>query len=291
MRRSRLNTRMPTDCLIRNTMPVSLRLIPIRGLEAFLKITAIITSPPGDDPNLNRKPTSVTYWRGRLSFNNHRIYPPLSPPNVLVSTSCNSVEAVISKHFIRHTRTVARSLGVDKPVYATLALSRDALVNRAEFLEFLEDITALDEPPDGFYLLVTANHADARAEIFHADVIAAWMLLNFTLTVNGFQVINGYSDILTPFLGIAGGHAGASGWWSNLRAFGLEKFSPQALGGRLPVVRYLSCALLNRITYFELDAARAAVPQSCNGLATDTYYPANTEPERNKEVLQTWGRD
>jgi hypothetical protein len=209
-------------------------------------------------------------------------------PNILVSASCNSVEAVISKHFLRQTRSVARSLGIDKPVYATLAISRDALVNRAEFLEFLEDITALDDPPDGFYLLVAANHSDARAEIFHADVIAGWMLLNFTLTVNGFQVINGYSDTLSPFLGIAGGHAGASGWWSNLRAFGLEKFGPQALGGRLPVVRYLSCALINRVTSFELDAVRVAVPQVLNGLPTDDYYRINTEPERNKEVLQSW---
>ena len=209
-------------------------------------------------------------------------------PNILISASCNSVEAVIAKHFIRQTRAVARELGIEKPVYATLALSRDALVNRADFLEFLEDITALDDPPDGFYLLVGANHADARAEIFHTDVVAGWMLLNFTLSVNGFKVINGYSDILTPFLGIAGGYAGASGWWSNLRVFGLDRFAPQALGGRLPVVRYLSCALLNRITYFELEAVRVAVPQVLNGLPTDAYYPVGNEPERNKEVLQSW---
>lgn len=68
------------------------------------------------------------------------------------------------------------------------------------------------------------------------------MFINHTLTVNGFEVINSYSDILTPFQGAAGGVAGALGWWSNLRTFSLDRFSPAAGGGRLPIQRDLSLA-------------------------------------------------
>jgi len=102
-------------------------------------------------------------------------------------------------------------------------------------------------------------------------------------------VINGYSDILTPFLGAAGAEAGATGWWSNLRTFSLDRFSPPIGGGRTPTERYLSCALLNRITYYELDILRRRVPTVLNRLGSDDFYAGDgSQPPRNKEVLQTW---
>jgi hypothetical protein len=115
------------------------------------------------------------------------------------------------------------------------------------------------------------------------------MLINYTLRVNGYEVINGYSDVLTPFLGVAGGAAGTTGWWSNLRTFSLDRFLP-AGGGRLPVQRYLSNILLNRITFFELDSLREMYPDVLNGLGTDSLYPedSGSEPERSEEILQTW---
>ena len=56
--------------------------------------------------------------------------------------------------------------------------------------------TGLDDRPAGFYLLVAVNSVDARAEIYHADVIASWMFLNHVLRLNGYETMNGYSDIL-----------------------------------------------------------------------------------------------
>ena len=114
-------------------------------------------------------------------------------------------------------------------------------------------------------------------------------VLNHTLSVNGFLVINGFSDLLTPFLGAAGAEAGATGWWSNLRTFSLERFSPPIGGGRTPTERYLSCALLNRVTYYELDILRRRVRSVLNRLGTDDLYGWDgSQPPRNKEVLQTW---
>ena len=116
------------------------------------------------------------------------------------------------------------------------------------------------------------------------------MLINQTLAVNGFEVVNGYSDLLSPFLGAAGAFAGASGWWSNLRTFSLDRFGPPSGGGRLPIQRYLSKALLNRITFYELNLLRGLLPAVINQLSTDQLYdPAKgSEPEKNVEVLQSW---
>lgn len=207
-------------------------------------------------------------------------------PNILISRSFDSVEAVISKSFIRQTRKIFDEFKVKQPVFATLAISREALIDTTELESFLNDVTLLDSPPDGFYLLIAARDVEARYDIFNADVVAAWMLLNYSLKINGFKVINGYSDTLSPFLGAVGGDIGCTGWWSNLRFFSLDRFAPEATGGRLPVQRYLSAKLLNRITFYELNALRRFVPQIVNGLAKDKEY--ENEPERTVEILQTW---
>ena len=104
----------------------------------------------------------------------------------------------------------------------------------------MNDVTLLNSPPDGFYLLVGARSIEARTDLYHADVIANWMLLNYSLKINGYQIINGYSDLISPFLGAVGGDIGCTGWWSNLRIFSMDRFAPEATGGRLPVQRYLS---------------------------------------------------
>ncbi|HXA44619.1 MAG TPA: hypothetical protein VNZ25_03865 [Candidatus Angelobacter sp.] len=211
-------------------------------------------------------------------------------PNILIPNSLNSIESVISKNFIRLAKSQYASLNDTRPVYATLAISRNALMDKQELVDFISEITLLDNPPDGFYVLISARNTEARSDIYNADVIAAWMFINHTLTVNGFKVINGYSDILTPFLGVAGGVAGAFGWWSNLKVFSLDRFAPSSGGGRLPIQRYLSLALLNRITFFEFNQLRTIFPAIVNKLAEDVLYdPLNaSEPQRNMEVIQSW---
>jgi hypothetical protein len=212
-------------------------------------------------------------------------------PNIYIPRSFNSIEAVIAKNFIRRTRSTFAHKGDKRRVFSTLAIGRDALLDQMEFESFLNDITALDDPPDGFYLLIGGGMTEERtdlsqSEVMHADVIANWMLLNYTLSLNGFIVINGCSDILTPFLGGVGGYAGATGWWTNLRMFSMNRYIRSA-GGRLPSVRYLSNSILNRITFSEREAIAALVPEINNGLPHDKDYEGK-EPQRNIEVLQTW---
>lgn len=206
-------------------------------------------------------------------------------PNIYISQSFDSREAVIAKNFVRQAKRIYEKTHDDRPLFASLIICREALQDRREFEEFINDITLLDNPPDGFYLIIASRSSEALSDIYHTDVVANWMMLNLSLSVNGFQVINGYSDILTPFLGAAGSTAGATGWWSNLRTFSIDRFFPSP-GGRLPIVRYLSKSLLNRIMFSEKDAVSRFIPDVINNLPHDTDY--DPEPERQKEVLQSW---
>jgi len=208
-------------------------------------------------------------------------------PNILISRSFDSAESVVAKNFIRATGARYAKLAEQRPVYATLAVSREALLEKSLLQEFLADITLLDTPPNGFYLLVGASNSEARTEIFHADLIAGWLLLNYSLKVNGFEVINGYSDRLSPFLGAVGGDVGCSGWFNTLKTFSLDRFAPAATGGRLPVQRYLSTRLLNRITFIELNGLRLFLPDVLNNLPHDVDFTEAEEPQRNREVFQS----
>lgn len=209
-------------------------------------------------------------------------------PNILIPRSLNSIEAVIAKNFIRNAAAEARQLKLKKRLLVTLAISRDALIDKQELTDFLNEITVLSDPPAGFYLLVGANSSDVRDEICHADTLSAWMLLNQALKINGFETVNGYSDMFTPLLGAAGADAGCTGWFSNLRTFSLTRFGP-AGGGRLPIPRYFSKRLINRITFSELDSLRKKFPQILNGTKTDELYSKEgSEPQRNQEILQSW---
>jgi hypothetical protein len=207
-------------------------------------------------------------------------------PNILISRSFDSRDATISKTFIRMARECFGEYDLKVPLYATLAVSRDALANPLELQEFLNDITVLDEPPDGYYVLIASTNSETRLDLYNADVLAGWLLLNYSLAINGFKVMNGYSDILTPFLGAVGGSAGATGWWSNTRSFSMDRFLPTRTGGSLPIQRYLSNKLLNRIRFDEYQSWVKFVPAIRNNLSRDKLY--KQEPERPKEVLQSW---
>ncbi|HCN30616.1 MAG TPA: hypothetical protein DIT64_18150 [Verrucomicrobiales bacterium] len=212
-------------------------------------------------------------------------------PNIVIRQRFNSIEAVISKNFIRNARQAWNDEGDDRPLFVTLAMDAEALQERHELEEFLSDITVMDEPPDGFYLLVNNPTSDIASELVDARTLAGWMMMNHSLQLNGFQVINGFSDILTPFLCAAGGTAGATGWFNTQKVFSLNRFAPPAAGGMRPVPRYLSKGLLNSIRFDELHRLRGRFPNVLNGLPTDANYDLSngSQPDDQlAEVLQTW---
>lgn len=212
-------------------------------------------------------------------------------PNIVIRRSLDSIDALIAKNFIRSARAVWGIVGDGRPLYATLAVDAEALQDRQELESFLADITLLEEPPDGFYVLVNNTTSSIQPELVDFRTLGGWMLLNHALNLNGFEVINGFSDILTPFVCAAGGSAGATGWWANLKVFSMDRFEPSVPGGRRPIPRYLSKALLNSIRFDELQRLRGFFPQVINDLASDDLYDESngSQPEDQRaEVLQTW---
>ncbi len=208
-------------------------------------------------------------------------------PNIYLSESFNSAESVISKNFIRRTKTIYNQKKDDREVYASLIIDWQAFLKKDAFEQFLDDLTLINDKPDGIYLVIGSQSLNPQEEFYISEVISGWMKLNYVLSLNGYKVINGFSDILTPLLGSVGAFAGATGWWSNLRYFKMERFIPSRSGGRMPIVRYLSTLLYNRIKFDELNAVSTIIPSIKNNLTCDTYY--DPEPDsREEEMLQSW---
>ncbi len=67
----------------------------------------------------------------------------------------------------------------------------------------------------------------------------------------------------------------------------MSRYINTVSGGRLPTIRYLSNALLNRITHSERRAFVKLIPEINNGLPRDSDYEGG-EPDRKVEVLQSW---
>jgi hypothetical protein len=199
---------------------------------------------------------------------------------------------MIAKNFIRKAAESWVKEGDSRPLYATLAMDAEALQDRGELEEFLADITLLDSPPTGFYVLVNNASSEIRPDLIDPRTLAGWMLVNHSLALNGFTVINGFSDMLTPFLSAAGGAAGATGWFNTQKVFSMDRFAPPpASGGRRPVLRYLSKRLLNSLRFDEVQRLRGRFPQILNGLSSDSYYLEENGSEPNdqiEEVIQTW---
>ena len=211
-------------------------------------------------------------------------------PNVHIDTA-DSIETAISLNTISQTKTVASELG-DSPVFATLALSREAVMNRAEFQDIFDALTAMDSPPDGFYILMGSQGSNeagdlVRSDIYHPQVIAGWMYMNYVFAINGLRVVNGCCHLLSPLLGICGAESAASGWFSGLRQFSMSRYVRTAAGGQYPLVRYVSNPLLARVKQTDYLAYAAILPQISNGLTHDGVYQSELK-DRTVEALQSW---
>lgn len=214
----------------------------------------------------------------------------LIAPNIVVRRSLDSREAAIATAFITRSARVARKADRHRRVLAALALSREALLDRSELESFVDLLVSLDEPPHGFYLLLSCA-GSIRSEVFHEEVIGNLLFLVHSLKLNGFEVVVGYSDALGPILATAGADAGASGWFNTLRIFSLNRFAPSEGGGRPARLTYFSSGLFNRILVSELTTAVRFNVAVRNRLPTDRpYFSANEviEPDRIRECLQSW---
>jgi hypothetical protein len=243
-------------------------------------------------PDLERETKVREDLEACLSFQAELPVTALIAPNILVRRALDSIEGGIAKQFIRNTATVAKRVAPGKPVYATLAVSAGALADRIELQTFLQEMTEIENPPDGFYLLIERPDQAVAPSLTEPDVLSRWMLVNHTLRVNGLKVMNGYTDLLAPYLGAAGATAVACGWWNTLKAFSMKKFEPAPDHiMRKPLPRYTSVSLLKSIRCTELHDLRDDLPGVLNNLGADRYFDRDegSEPTESwQEALQNW---
>ena len=212
-------------------------------------------------------------------------------PNIVIRRSFDSIEGTISKTFLRSAAGIHAQQGGVRPLYATLAISAAALSDKIELQNFLQEITEMDSAPNGFYLLLEKADNSITSSMTEPDVLSRWMLINHVLKMNGFEVINGYTDALSPYLAAVGADAVATGWYNTQKCFSLRKFEPVADFARRPVPRYLSAALLKSIRHTELNDLRGNFPEILNELPCDVYYDieeGSTPDSMAGEALQNW---
>lgn len=214
----------------------------------------------------------------------------LISPNIVVRRSLDSVEGVIAKTFIRNAAEIATKVDPQRPHFATLAISQAVLDEKAELTEFLQEITELDSPPAGFYLLLEKLDSNPRPSLAEPNSLSRWMFINHSLKVSGFKIINGYTDLLAPYVAATGADAVAAGWFNTLKCFSLKKFEPNNSKAKRPVLRYTSVGLLKSIRHTELHDLRDDFPSLLNGLPSDSYYPEEegSEPGLTEEAVQNW---
>lgn len=240
---------------------------------------------------LESEPKLKTEIQNCLQFQSQLDVTAVVSPNIVIRRRFNSIEGLISRNFIRHAKEAWDKVGGRRPLFVTLAMDAEAIQEKEELEEFVQELTVMESRPDGFYLLVNNPTSEIAPELIDHRTLSGWMFINQALHVNGFRVINGYSDILTPFLCAAGGEAGATGWFNSQKVFSMDRFAPSSGGGRRPVLRYLSTKLLNSIRFDELERLRMRFPQVLSGLPTDDFYSEEraSEPDGQiEEVLQTW---
>jgi hypothetical protein len=213
-------------------------------------------------------------------------------PNVYVDHA-DSINAAISINFISRARSVMSEINVaDKPLYCTLAIDRDAISDQEHFEDLVDALTSLDQRPDGFYILVgggtvAEDGSHIRSDLYQERVLANWMYLNHVLAINGFRVINGCAEVFSPLLAMCGAFACATGWHGGQRQFSITGYvRPPNAGGRTPLMRYMSTALMGRIKQDELLDFREITSEVLNELESDRAYLG--EPTRAEEMLQTW---
>jgi hypothetical protein len=211
-------------------------------------------------------------------------------PNVYIRQA-DSIETAIAINFLNKTKSICSEL-TGAPVLGTIAIHRDALLSGKGFRELLDSLTGLDEPPDGYYIIVGSSEQQStgkyiRSDLSQPEVIAAWMYANYVLSLNDAYVINGYSFLLSPLLGLCGASGAASGWSSGLRKFCIDRYIRSQSGGSAPNIRYVSNPLMAHIRQTDLDAFAALDPNIINNLRSDNPYKSG-EPTRTDEALQAW---
>lgn len=130
------------------------------------------------------------------------------------------------------------------PLLLSLVFSETALVSTEAINEFLDAVSILDTK--GFYILVRCNSPLSQAQMSQNSLEKLLYFIYILSEINQFEVIVGYSDIVSILYQAVGANATACGWTNTTRQFTFSRFQPST-GGSQARPRYTSGPLLNSI--------------------------------------------
>jgi hypothetical protein len=133
----------------------------------------------------------------------------------------------------------------DKPLIISLCISEQFLNSRKDVDSLLDILTRLDV--DGFYIVFVRENINENFYNIESDHLKLMMYLIYVLSeINGYEIINGYSDLLGLASTVAGADAITTGWYKKQKLFQCSNFEVSG-GGRRPNPRYTSEYLLSQI--------------------------------------------
>lgn len=140
------------------------------------------------------------------------------------------------------------------PLLVNFLIDEQALTSKKNVEAFLDQITSWDMA--GVYLVI-AREDSSYSQLFDPQRLGHYLYMNHVLgEINGFEVVNGFTDFCGFLLRSVGSSAFASGWYQGLRQFNRKSFIKSKQGGSVPRLRYSSGPLMNSIFISELDQIR-----------------------------------
>lgn len=127
----------------------------------------------------------------------------------------------------------------------SLCINENAFNNKPAMEEFLNVISLLDA--EGFYIIIERESNTSKPTEISPNKLTNIMYFLYILSeVNLYNVILGYSDLLSIPLSVVGNITFSSGWYSNLKSFSEANYRPST-GGRRPRKRYSSDLLMGSL--------------------------------------------
>ncbi len=165
------------------------------------------------------------------------------------------------------------------PLLLSFAFSEQALTSRTDLDSFLDQVTGWDA--HGVYLLASRDE-NSYWQRFDEQRLSQLLYAVYVLsTLNGLEVVSGYSDFYGVALRAVGARAIASGWSQGLRQFNRRNFIRRPPGGQPPRMRYSSAPLLNSIFLSELEQVfdAGALHAALSGVPLDQVITTASSPE------------
>lgn len=193
--------------------------------------------------NINKYVESVISLQNEMNVSSY------ISPSIIIS-DFNNMDCQIAISLAYSTIAIA----TNKDLFITFYINENAFSNESAMEEFLNTISLLDVA--GFYIVISRDSSTSKSTLFKIDILSNIMKFLYIISeINQFDVIVGYSDIISILFSTISNADFACGWYSNLKQFAESNYRPST-GGRRPRKRYTSSKLLSSLLLIpEIEAS------------------------------------